>query len=398
VEISLLNLLLVVIVSFGVPYVLGFFPRLRIPPAVVEVLVGLVLGPSVLGWIEIDAAVEVAAFLGVTFLLFLAGLDLDLEILKHPVARLGAIGFLISLGLATLIELAFSARSLVQTPFLVAVALSATTVGIVAPALKDAGYLDTAAGRCVLAGGAAAEFGTIVVLGVYFARPESSPIVEVVLLIVLGILALVLLRALSWWQQREASTGVFIGLRHTSAQLLVRFAVALMLAGSVVAAWFGFEAILGTFLAGVVVGVLSARWDDREVFMQKIEAMGFGFFIPAFFVFAGLQLDFGAVGLTPFEIGRIVVLLLVLLMVRGVPALLYRRVLGRREMVAVGLMQATNFQFIVVAVEVGRSMDLITEGGGEALIAAGLLSAVLFPPLAIILLDRGRDAMGSSRA
>jgi Kef-type K+ transport system membrane component KefB len=146
-EFTLFNLLLVAAVAFGIPYVLGLFPRVRLPSAVVEVIAGVVLGPSVLGWIELDIPVEIMATLGVAFLLFLAGMELDTAVLRGAPLRLGAIGFLVSFALALAIESGFQLADLVLTPLLVAVALSATSVGIVVPVLRDSGNLDTPTGR-----------------------------------------------------------------------------------------------------------------------------------------------------------------------------------------------------------------------------------------------------------
>jgi Kef-type K+ transport system membrane component KefB len=302
--------------------------------------------------------------------------------------RLGALGFLLCFALALAIELAFKQADLVETPLLVAVALSATSLGIVVPVLRDAGYLRTPTGLYTVAGGSVAEFGTIVLLGLFFAKPGATPLVEALALMLVAVLAVLLFWGLVRFSRFETTKRVFGNLDDSSSQVRVRLAVLILLGAAVVASSFGFEAILGTFVAGAVFAIVIHDWHDEEGYRKKLDAVGFGFFVPAFFIASGMRFDLGDL-LGWFEIGRVLVLLLVLLLVRGLPALLYRRQLARHEMVAAGLLQATNLSFIVVAVTVGEELGAITVSGGEGLIAAGLLSAIVFPSIAQRLLGAG---------
>ena len=396
-DFTLANLMLVSMVAFAIPFVLGLFPKVGLPSAVVELIAGMVLGPALLGWIEPDLPVQVMSAIGVAFLLFLAGMELDLRVLQGDPLRLGALGFLLSFALALAIELAFQQANLVLTPLLVAVALSATSVGIVVPVLADSGRLKTATGRYTVAGGAAAEFGTIVLLGLFFAKPGSSLLGEAALLMVIAVLAVLLLWGLSWFSRREATRRVFLGLDDSSAQVRVRLAVVILLAAAVIASRFGFEAILGTFTAGAVFAIVVRRWDDVDAYRKKLNGLGYGFFVPVFFVSSGMRLDPGEL-LGWFELARTLVLFLVLVIVRALPALLYRRHLSRREMAAAGLLQATNLSFIVVAVTVGEELGAITVSGGEGLVAAGLLSAIVLPPIAQRLLGASPRRVGDGDA
>src|SRR6187397_88588 len=140
---SLDGLLIVVAVAFAAPFLLGLAPGLRIPAVVLELVAGIVVGPSVLGWVQIDEPIEVLATLGLAFLLFLAGLEVDFARLRGPVLRLAASGYALSLAIAIAVALALSAGGLVQTPLLVAVALGATSLGVLIPVLKDTGRVDT---------------------------------------------------------------------------------------------------------------------------------------------------------------------------------------------------------------------------------------------------------------
>lgn len=394
------NLLGVSIVAFTVPFVLGFLPRVRIPTVVVELLVGVLVGPAMLGWVHPDEVVSLMATLGVSFLLFLAGLELDLGVLRGRPLKLGGIGFLCSVVIALAALIPLGAADIVLTPSLVAIALSATSVGIVIPALRDAGRLDSPAGLFTVAGGSVAEVGTIAMLAVLFSTGGGSPALEAMLLVVVAGLALVALRLLRRFAESAEAMRVFLRLDESSSQVRVRLAVVLMLAAVVIATRFGFEAILGAFLAGAVLAIVVSTWEQQERFRSKVEAVGFGFFVPVFFITSGMNFDLWGL-LNPAELVRIPLFLAILLAARALPALLYRKDLSARETAAAGLLQATNLSFIVVVAHLGAELGEVRKVTGDALITAGLLSALLFPALASRLLgraERGTDEAGDAES
>src|SRR5215470_12865130 len=195
-HLTLVNLLGVAVVAFFVPFVLGFFPRVRIPSATLELVAGIIIGPAVLGWIEPGPVVSVMASVGVAFLLFLAGLELDLEVLKGAPLVRGALSWVCSFALALVLMTPLGASGFILSPLLVAIALSATSVGILVPVLRDTGHLDTPVGRFTMSGASASEIGTIGLLGVFFAGKDKSASVSAVLLVVVAVLAVLLLAAL----------------------------------------------------------------------------------------------------------------------------------------------------------------------------------------------------------
>jgi Kef-type K+ transport system membrane component KefB len=396
VEEGLGNLFGIAVVAFVVPFVAGLFPRLRIPTTVLEILAGVLVGPAVLGWLQVDDAVTFLALLGVAFLLFLAGLELDLDVLRGPPLRLAAAGFGISLALALLGSFVLWQLGILTAPLLVAVALCSTSVGIVIPVLRDTGNVRSDIGVFAVAGGAAAEFGSIALLGILFALPLGSVEYGITVLIV-GLIALLLfavvvvavlwaVRRASGWQRARLVTS---RLENTSSQLGTRAAVALVLGMAALAAYFGFEAVLGTFLAGIFVGRLLKGHDREEVTRGRLEAIGFGFLVPVFFVASGMSLDIESL-FTAEEIGQVALFAGLLLLIRGVPALVYRGHLSGRGTAAVGFLQATNLSFLVVAVAVGQRLDLISPLTGSALVLAGLVSAIAFPAIAQALLATDR--------
>ena len=239
-----------------------------------------------------------------------------------------------------------------------------------------------------VAGGAAAEFGSIALLGILFALPIGSVeygvtvlIVGLIVLLLFGIAVAAVLWAIGRATRWERARQVTAKLENTSSQLGTRAAVVLVLGMAALAAYFGFEPILGTFLAGIFIGQLLKVHEREHVTRGRLEAIGFGFLVPVFFIASGMGIDIENL-FTPEEIGQVALFAGLLLLVRGVPAVVYRRHLSPRATAAVGFMQATNLSFLVVAVAVGQRLELITPLTGSALVLAGLASAIAFPAIA----------------
>lgn len=173
-ETSLYNLLGIAVIAFLVPFLLGFVPRLRIPAIVLEIVAGIIIGPQVLNLIHVDNAVQLLSTLGVAFLLFLAGMELDLEQLRGLPLQLGAAGFIASVVLALIGAFLMHEMGLVNSPALVGVAIASTSVGIVIPVFKDTGNLNSPVGLFTVAGGSAGEFGAVVLLGIFFSNSKAT--------------------------------------------------------------------------------------------------------------------------------------------------------------------------------------------------------------------------------
>ena len=386
-EISLTGVLVVAAVAFTVPFLLGLAPSLRLPAVVLEIVAGVAIGPSGFGLVEVDLPLEVLALLGLALLLFLAGLEIDLARLLGGPLGVAALGFAVSLAVAFGIALALSAAGVVRGPLLVAIILSATALGIIVPVLADARQTGTPLGQLVIAAGSIADFGAILLLSLLFSREATGVGARLLLIGAFVLLVIVVGVALAEVGRLGRFRSVLLRLQDSSSQIRVRGAFLLLVGFAVLAQLLGLEVILGTFVAGAVLKLL-----DRDgmmthpQFRAKLEAVGFGVFVPVFFVTSGMELDLrdlfeggGAVVLVP-------VLLLALLLSRGLPAILYRPRLGDRGAVAAGLLQATSLPFIVAATEIGVEIGELDPATGAALVVAGLLSVVLFPLLALTLL------------
>ncbi len=392
-NISFSGLLIVTVVAFSAPLLLGLSPARRLPAVVLEIVAGIAIGPSGFGWVKVDLPISILSVVGLAFLLFLAGLEVELDRLKGRILMFVGGGFLLSFGLALLVGYGLSATGQVKSPLLVAIILSATSLGIVIPLLKDAGESTSDFGQLVIAGATIADFGAVILLSLFFSREATSIGTKLVLLGSFVLLAIVFAFAVLRVEQSMRFSAVLLRLQDTTAQIRVRGAFMLLIAFVALAQLLGLEVILGAFLAGVILRLVDRdRMMTHPEFRQKLEAVGFGVFIPIFFVTSGLQFDLGALFASASTIVLVPVFLLALLLVRGVPALLYRPLVGTRRTVVAGLLQAISLPFIVAASQIGLELGLLTRATGAALISAGLLSVLIFPVLALTILRRAELA------
>jgi Kef-type K+ transport system membrane component KefB len=386
-EYSLRGLAIVAAVAFFVPLVLGFFPRLRLPSAVMEIVCGIVLGPAVLGWVPVDVPIRIMSRIGLAALLFLSGLEIDVESLRGRFLKLALVNFLISVSLSLAVCFVLRSLGIVAAPPFVAILLASTAAGMVVPILKDAGVAASNFGQIVIVSSAVAQFGTIILLALLFSSQGASMGETLVLLGSIALLCAVAALAAAGLGRWKRLTDTLIRLQETTAMIRVRGAAFLMMALVAFVEKAGLEVILGAFAAGMLLAFI-----DRDAakthpqFHMRLQAVGFGVFIPIFFVASGLQFNLRALSAGGPALAAVPVFLLALLAVRGIPALFYRNQVGGRNAWAGGLLQATSLPFIVAGVRIGEVIGKISEGTGAALIAAGMLSVLIFPVTALTLL------------
>jgi Kef-type K+ transport system membrane component KefB len=279
----------------------------------------------------------------------------------------------------------------------VAIVLSSTSLGVIIPVLKDAGEAGSPFGQLVIGAGSIADFGAIILLSIFFSGKGGTGSTLLLIGCLLGLAAAVYF-AVRGVERSATIEATLQRLQDTTAQIRVRGAVVLLIAFAALAESFGLEVILGAFAAGAVLTLV----DQDEVmthpfFRRKLEAMGFGLFIPVFFVTSGIRFDTSALFAKASTVEMIPLFLVALVAARGLPALLYRGEIGPRKTLIAGLLQATSLPFIVAATAIGRDLGLIGAAESSAFIAAGLLSVLIFP-LAGILLLRGEDRRAKAAA
>ncbi len=370
---NLRYLLIMALVAALVPLVVGLL-QLRIAEVVLLLVAGVILGPQVLGWVELTNTVNTFAELGLGLLFFLAGYELDQAAIVGRSGRLAGIGWVSSVVLSLVIVLGLWKVGVVHDVAGVAIALTSTALGTLLPVIRDSGRLHTPFGTYFMGAGAAGEFGPILAISLVLGSKDH--LFAIGALVVFGLIAL----AVAWGPMRLATARVqqlFERGHHTSAQTAVRWTVVLLLALLVLASQFGLDAVLGAFVAGVILKRYSPDHADNQL-THKIEALGFGFFIPMFFVVTGVTLDVRSIAANP---ARLVLFLVLLLVVRGLPQLLvYRRAIpALAERVQFTFYVATALPILVAIATVEQAEGVMRPENAAALIGAGALSVLLFP-------------------
>jgi Kef-type K+ transport system membrane component KefB len=386
-EISFDNLLIVVVAGFAAPFALGLVPKLRLPAVVLEIVLGIILGPAVLGWVEIDEPVEVLSLVGLAFLLFLAGLEIDLHALRGRLLREASEGFAVSLVLALAAAFLLYVTGIADSPILIAVILASTSLGVIVPVLQDAGQAKSQFGQLVIAAASIADFASVLLLTLLFSREATGTGTKLLLIgTFVGVLVIVAVTVARAERSKRISAALR-RLQDTSAEIRVRGAFVLLIGMVALAEQLGLELILGAFAAGAILNHLDM---DNEMthpeFRAKLAAVEFGVFIPVFFVASGVRFDLDALFADTKTIASIPAFLAALVIARGLPAMLYRGDFGQRRALAAGLLQATSLPFIVAATQIGQDLGVIDAATSAAFIGAGLLSVLVFPITALALL------------
>jgi len=382
------NLVAVLAVAAAVPLILSTVPKVPIPGPVLEIAAGIVLGPAVLDLVKPDQAVRLVATIGLAFLLFMAGLEIDVRHFRGPRARLAGLGFGLSAVLALGISGALHAAGVVESTLLVGIILIATSLGMIIPILKDAGVADRPVGQLVIAGASLGDVSSVLLLSLFFSGRATALGPKLLLLSLLFVLVVLLVIATLRIERSMWITRTMNRLADTSAQIRIRLSMLLVVGLGALATHLGFEAILGAFIAGAILRLVDADAARKHpLFHPKLDAIGYGFLIPVFFVTSGLTFNLSVLFSSAATVLRVPLFLLALLVVRGLPAVLYRSALpSARDVAAVGLLQATSLPFIVAATTIGLALHAIRPANAAALVAAGLLSVIIFPIIALQLL------------
>ncbi|HEX5909531.1 MAG TPA: cation:proton antiporter [Thermoleophilaceae bacterium] len=349
--------------------------RLPVPVVVLEVVLGIMIGPQLLGLAEPDQFVDFFASLGLGMLFFFAGYEIDFGRLKGEPIKLALLGWGLSLVLAFTIGGLLAWAGVVLSLALTGAAMTTTAVGTLIPILDDAGELRTRFGTYLLGAGAVGEFGPILMITLFLStgRPLASALILVAFVIVSVLVALVAVRSMGtgWKLVEQTMEG--------SGQLGVRLAVVLVFLLAFLAAELGLDLLLGGFMAGAIVR-LALQGREVQVFESKLKAVGYGFFIPFFFVVSGVKLNVEALAEDPVQLLKLPLFLACFLVVRGAPALLlYRKALAGRDRLSLAFFSATGLPLIVAITTVGVERGEMRSSTAASLVAAGILSTSIFP-------------------
>jgi Kef-type K+ transport system membrane component KefB len=355
-----------------------------LPTVVLEIVLGILIGPEVLDIAEVNTYITVLSNLGLSMLFFFAGLEVIEKRVPVRSLKLGTVGWTLSLGIGLVLGYVLQQAGLDAEWWLVGVALATTALGTLVPILSDAGLLPTPIGSAVLGTGVAGEFWPIIFISVFLTSTYGAA-EEVLLLLGFGVIVLLAAR-IALRARPPRVLRVLQETVHTTGQAAVRSALFLIVLLVLVASDAGFEFVLGAFAAGLVVG-LALDSPDGAVVRMRLEGIGFGFLIPIYFVVTGMTFDLDSL-LTPSGLALAALFLGLFLATRGTSALLWFRELGRRETGGLALCAATGLPLIVAIVGIGQERGAISDAVGASLVGAGMISVLLYPLLAIRLVGR----------
>src|SRR3954451_11238296 len=354
-------------------------PRVAIPVVVVEILLGILVGPQVADIARLDPATQFFGNLGLGMLFFFAGYEINFERIQGQPMKLAGLGWLLSLVLAYGLAGALEAGHVVVSGLYTGSAVATTAIGTLIPILRDSGELRTRFGTYLLAAGAAAEFGPILLVTLVLST--GHPLHEALILgffVALAVLTGIFAVRTAWrgWALIERTF-------ESSSQLGVRLAVVLVFALVALASELGLDLLLGGFVAGMITR-LSLRGRELTIFESKLTAVGYGFLIPFFFVTSGMAFNADELFTDPVALLKLPLFVALFLVVRGVPALLlYRRLFALRDRTALGIFSARELPLVVAITTLALEAGEMHPSTAAALVGAAIISTLVFPLLGL---------------
>jgi len=358
---------------------------IRVPIVVFELVLGILIGPDVLGWVTDSVFVDHLSDFGLATLFFVAGSEINFEAVSgRPLVR-ASLGWLTSLVVGLAIGALIAPG---ETAVIIAVALSSTALGTLMPILRDAGELHTPFGRAASAIGAVGEFGPLVAISLFLGtrEPGISTLVLVGFVVITGGAIIIATRMSHGRLHRFVGSTL-----HTSGQFAVRVIIMILAALVALSVLLDLDMLLGAFAAGVLWKLImrNAPERDREQVDSKIEALAFGFLVPIFFVYTGVTFDLAALLASPLALALLPVFLVLMLVIRGIPSQLSVPAgASGHDRVALGLLAATGLPIIVAVTNIGTDEGILDSALAAALVGAGMLSVLVFPLLGMALRAR----------
>jgi Kef-type K+ transport system membrane component KefB len=376
------TLLVIAAVAVAAPLLVALLPWLRVPQVVLLIAGGIVVGPEVLGWGS-PSSVQVLSDLGLGFVFLLAGYEVEVALFASSAGRRAMTSWFITAAISAGVVTGLGAAGLVRSYVPVAIALTTTALGTLLPILREHDMLRGRFGHHLVAAGAVGELFPVLAIALFLGIVNRF--VALLSLATVGAIALALGAS-----RRVLGRGRLLEIvrksQHETNQAILRCTVLLLMVLLAATNEFHLDAVLGAFLAGMVL----RRWAgaNASVLEEKLDAIGYGFFIPIFFVYSGMTLNIDSIADAPL---RVLLFLGLMLAVRGLPALLvYRGVLRSRERLELALITATSLPLLVALAEIGRRNGTMLPENQAALVGAGVLSVLILPSAAIALRKRGR--------
>ncbi|MCC3243869.1 cation:proton antiporter [Methylocystis sp. WRRC1] len=355
-------------------------PALALMPVVaLELMLGVLVGPSVIGLVTSDETIKFLGELGLVFLFFQAGFEFKQNEIGLAPLRLGALAWLASFGLAIVFVGALYFAGLVRAPLLVALVLPTTAFGILIPVLRQSGDLDSDFGHYVLGSAAMGELAPLILASIALAQ-EKHHIHQTILSILFLAIAVGTIFFLTTMRSERLSEKI-VNWLGDSEILPVRASLLILLGFVALANSFGVETVVGAYTAGMAVAML-VRGTKAEVLEDRLTMIGSGFFIPLFFVASGVAFDLPALVTSPASLARFALFSLVLLVIRLAPLNLYKKALAERDLPALALLSSTTLPLVVAITYLGVRSGQMAPENATALVGAAIVTVTVYPALA----------------
>ncbi len=394
IDFSLTSLLIVTILSFIIPILIKRIKRVQIPVVVGEIVAGMIIGKSGFDFIVMDENLNFIMFFGLAYLMFASGLEIDFQVLfdqdknsseaenksflqkylKNPVV-FSIIILLFTLAFAYIVSLFLAETGIIKDPLLMALIIGTTSLGVVVPILKEKGIAASSLGQYIITGAVMADFVTMLLISVAVSLFKGGFSAEVFLIFGLLFLVFVFYRISLHFQQLP----LIQNLAHGTTQIGIRGSFALILIFLVLAESIGVELILGAFLAGTIVSLVSQN--QREEIYHKLDAIGFGFLIPIFFILVGVTFDIKQLFNNPEALVFVPILLFIVYLVKGIPALLLKLFFPWRETMGGAILLTTQMSVTIAAAAVGLQVGAISPEVNAAIILVAILTSIISPIL-----------------
>ena len=385
---SFAPLLIVIFLAFIVPILLSHFKRVKLPIVVGEIIAGVLVGPAVLNWVQEDTILALLGDIGLAFLMFLAGIEIDFRTLfperngiqqKSEPNILSSTIIVYALTLALAIPAAFllNRAGLKGNPWILVFVLSATSLGVLLPILKERGLMRTQFGKAIFITATLADFVTVILLTIVLIVLTHGLSSNIFTLGLLFIAFFIFSRFASRFTKLQQVRAVVEELSHATIQLKVRGAIAILLTFVVLAEFVDAELILGAFLAGMIIALIKEPQDESLI--EKLEAFGFGFFIPVFFILVGVNLNLKSLGESTEGLLMLPLLFFVAMVVKIVPSLWFRRFLSWRDTLAGGFLLNTHLSLEIAVAVIGLRSGLLTPAGKTTITLFAILSVLIMP-------------------
>lgn len=355
-------------------------PALALMPVVaLELMLGILVGPSVIGLVTSDETIKFLGELGLVFLFFQAGFEFKQNEIGLAPLRLGALAWLASFGLAIVFVGALYFAGLVRAPLLVALVLPTTAFGILIPVLRQSGDLDSDFGHYVLGSAAMGELAPLILASIALAQ-EKHHIHQTILSILFLAIAVGTIFFLTTMRSERLSEKI-VNWLGDSEILPVRASLLILLGFVALANSFGVETVVGAYTAGMAVAML-VRGTKAEVLEDRLTMIGSGFFIPLFFVASGVAFDLPALVTSPASLARFALFSLVVLVIRLAPLNLYKKALAERDLPALALLSSTTLPLVVAITYLGVRSGQMAPENATALVGAAIVTVTVYPALA----------------